>query len=154
MNLRDTTLAELSKTQKLLVRVAQKASENAYCPYSHFEVGAALITRKGDVFSAANMENASYGLSICAEAGAIQKAFNENQREIVSIAVVGGNKDQKDNLITPCGRCRQLIFESSSLYANDIEVILCSYDLTKISVTTISELLPLPFGPMNLKTNI
>lgn len=90
---------------KELVRAASEARENAYVPYSGYRVGAALLTRSGRVFTGANVENASYGLSICAERVAAFKAAAEGEREFEAIAVVTGNG------VMPCGACRQVLTE-------------------------------------------
>lgn len=150
---KNISFSELTSVKQDLVLEALKALNQSYSPYSNFKVGASLLTKKGEIFSAANMENASYGLSVCAEVGALQKAFNAGQKEILTIAVVGGNNKNEKEIVTPCGRCRQLIYESSSLYSHDIELLLCSLDLSKIVQSGIYELLPLPFGPKNLEIN-
>lgn len=90
---------------KALVRAAMEAREHAYVPYSHYRVGAALLTRSGRVFTGANVENASYGLSVCAERVAAFKAANEDEREFEAIAVATGNG------VLPCGACRQVLAE-------------------------------------------
>lgn len=88
-----------------LVRAAIEAREHAYVPYSGYRVGAALLTRSGRVFTGANVENASYGLSVCAERVAAFKAATEGEREFEAIAVV------TDNGVLPCGACRQVLNE-------------------------------------------
>ncbi len=90
---------------KELVRAAGEAREHAYVPYSAYRVGAALLTRSGRVFTGANVENASYGLSVCAERVAAFKAVTEGEREFEAIAVV------TDNGVLPCGACRQVLAE-------------------------------------------
>jgi len=90
---------------KDLVRAALEARENAYAPYSHYRVGAALLTRSGRVFTGANVENASYGLSICAERVAAFNAVAAGEREFEAIAVVTSNG------VLPCGACRQVLAE-------------------------------------------
>jgi cytidine deaminase len=91
--------------EEALIAVASQARQNAYAPYSGFSVGAALRTGSGRVFGGCNVENASYGLTICAERIAVAKAISEGEREFEAIAVVsrGG--------ITPCGACRQVLAE-------------------------------------------
>lgn len=90
---------------KELVRAAMEAREHAYVPYSRYRVGAALLTRSGRVFTGANVENASYGLSVCAERVAAFKAATEDEREFEAIAVA------TDNGVLPCGACRQVLAE-------------------------------------------
>ena len=138
-----------------LLRAAVGAARNAYARYSLFAVGAALQTADGSVFTGANMENAAYGVTMCAEVGAIQAASTAGKlAEIVRIAVVGGfleqAGEQRRDIVTPCGRCRQLILESAHLAKRDLEVWCADLNLTSIDCFKISELLPHGFGPDNL----
>lgn len=129
-----------------LVIAARRARENAYAPYSKFEVGAALRFADGTVVSAANVENASYGLSLCAEAVAVARAMNEGHRGgLEAVAVIGSGSDP----VTPCGRCRQMLFELADLGATD-PVVWCASD-EDVLATTLSGLLPRAFGPGSLK---
>jgi len=103
-----TVLTE-SEQQKLL-EVAQEAMKSAYAPYSQFRVGAALLTDTGNIVAGCNVENASYGLSICAERNAIANAIIRNEKdtmEVIAIAVVNSNNVP----CSPCGACRQVIWE-------------------------------------------
>jgi len=136
-----------------LIRAALLASANAYAPYSGFAVGAAVRTRAGAIHTGANLENASYGLGFCAEVSAIAVANAAGAFDIEAIAVVGHKftvPSDASQIVTPCGRCRQLIFEASQLSGTDIRVLSCSGDLARVSVATISALLPDAFGPANL----
>ena len=152
MGIIHTTFNNLSKDQKTLVSAAQKVMARAYNLYSSFYVGASVLTKSGNTFSSANMENSSYGLSVCAEVGAIQQALSAADPEITAIAICGGYKPDSGGLITtPCGRCRQLIYESGQIANTDIEVICANADLSSILVAKISDLLPYPFGPKDLK---
>jgi cytidine deaminase len=138
-----------------LLRVAAGAARNAYAPYSNFAVGAAVQTSDGSVFAGANMENASYGLTLCAEVGALQAASTAGKlADVVRIGIAGGaaKTDKCDEeIVTPCGRCRQLILESAHLGTRDIEVWCANLDLTCIKCFKISDLLPHGFGPSNLQ---
>jgi len=100
----------LAETPKDLLRAAAEAARNAYAPYSGFAVGAAAQTADGSVFTGANMENASHGLTVDAEMGALQAASTAGKlSEIVQIAVVGGRMEAGERnraVVTPCGRCR------------------------------------------------
>lgn len=101
-----------------LIEAARLARENAYAPFSNFKVGAALEAASGRVFTGCNVENASYGLTICAERVAIFKAISEGERNFRSIAVVADT----ETLTPPCGACRQIIWE----FCGDIEVLLAN----------------------------
>ena len=105
-----------------LFEIAKKASENAYSPYSGFKVGAALQTKLGHIFTGCNIENSSYGATICAERTAIFKAVSENELAFHAIAIYV----QSDKIFPPCGMCRQVMAEFSNnlivIYGNDKEV--------------------------------
>ena len=132
-----------------LLQAAVAVAKHAYAPYSRFAVGAAVETKDGSVFVGTNMENASYGLSMCAEVGALQAAVAVGKYDqIVRIAIAGGNR--VGEVITPCGRCRQLIYEASLLRGVDIEVWCADKDLSVVESFKISELLPHGFGPKDL----
>jgi cytidine deaminase len=144
---------DLSDSDRYLILSARDASMHAYSPYSGFAVGAAVRTKSGEVFTGANLENASYGLGMCAEVDALTKANSAPDYNIEAIAVVGHKfSDPKDasQVVTPCGRCRQMIFEASQIAKMDIKVFSCSGDLEHIREALISELLPEAFGPKNL----
>lgn len=97
----------MSDTRTMLLRAAAAARQNAYAPYSRFSVGAALITDRGTVFTGCNVENASYGLTCCAERNAIFAMAAAGERRIAEIAVVGDTAE----FLPPCGACRQVIAE-------------------------------------------
>lgn len=120
-------------SEQELMAVAVKASERAYCPYSHFPVGAALLCADGTVFAGANVENGVNSLSICAERVALFKAISEGKRDFVRIAV----SCPKAELSSPCGACRQVLFE----HAPEMEVLLAKAD-GGILRTTVRDLLP------------
>lgn len=149
--------AILSKKKPVaLLLAAKKVAANAYAPYSRFAVGAVVETMDGDVFAGSNMENASYGLTLCAEAGALQAASSAGRLgEIKRIVVVGGPVDRaighQPQPTTPCGRCRQLISEAAMLGSHDIEVWFADLNGEHARRTTISQLLPSAFGAKNLK---
>jgi len=123
-------------TAEKLVELALQARENAYAPYSNFKVGAALETSSGKVFAGCNVENSTYGLTVCAERVALWKAISEGEREFVSIAVVAGS----ERLVYPCGACRQLLWE----FCGNIEVILASTQRHR-ETRRLADLLPSPF---------
>lgn len=137
-----------------LLQAAVDAAGNAYAPYSNFVVGAAVETLDGALYIGANMENASYGLTVDAEIGALQAASTAGKlADVVRIGIAGGKlgtTESSGEIVTPCGRCRQLIFESARLGSRDIEVWCANLDLSRIECFKISELLPHGFGPRNL----
>lgn len=120
-------------TDRELISLAKKASYNAYVPYSHFSVGAALQCADGSVFTGCNVENAALGSTICAERTACVNAVSEGKREFVRIAIYADSQ----NWPTPCGACRQFLAE----FAPDIE-ILCTKAGDRYVSYKLSELLP------------
>ncbi|MGE5577539.1 MAG: cytidine deaminase [Syntrophothermus sp.] len=124
-----------------LVEIAKQARQRAYVPYSHFPVGAALLTRSGKVYTGCNVENASYSPTICAERTAVVKAVSEGDREIFAIAVVADT----DGPCSPCGVCRQVITE----FGKEIRVVMANL-AGQMSVKTIGELLPATFDAEQL----
>ena len=138
----------LSDTQEqALIAAAYAAAEKAYAPYSDYPVGAALLFDDGAVITGCNVENASYGLALCAETVAIAKAMGEGRRGgLVAVAVVGLKADREP--ITPCGRCRQVLNEVAALGATDPLVLCVSKD--DVRRVTLSALLPHAFGPSHL----
>ena len=128
-----------------LIAAARAAAENAYAPYSRFRVGAALRFADGAIVTGTNAENASYGLSLCAETVAVAKALGEGRRGgLVEVAVSGSG----GGMITPCGRCRQVLHELADLGGTDPMILCCGPD--EIRETRLSELLPAAFGPGDL----
>ncbi|MCF6097746.1 cytidine deaminase [Thermovorax subterraneus] len=123
--------------EKRLIKKAQKAMEKAYAPYSGFRVGACVLTSDGAEFTGCNIENASYGLTVCAERVAIFKAYSEGKRNIAALAVVA----DIDEPVSPCGACRQVMLE---LLPNAL-IILSNRDGSKIMRTSPEELLPYGF---------
>ncbi len=119
-------------TDKELFRMAVKASENAYAPFSNFHVGAALLTEDGKVFTGVNIENSSYGATICAERTAMVKAISEGARNFESIAIAGNGGTS-----WPCGICRQFMYE----FCPEIRVI-SGENEDELQVYTLKELLP------------
>ncbi|MEM0906684.1 MAG: cytidine deaminase [Pseudomonadota bacterium] len=127
-----------------LIAAALKASQNAYVPYSKFHVGAAILMSDGRMGTGANIENASYGLSICAETNAITTLIAEAAGTIARVAVVAWPESdpQARVLATPCGRCRQIIAEFAAPTAT---LIVAYADGTVALEVPTSELLPHPF---------
>jgi cytidine deaminase len=127
------------KDQDKLVSLAAEARRKAHAPYSHFAVGAALLAKSGQVYTGANVENASYGLTMCAERVAVFKAVSEGEREFEALAVV------TENGVTPCGACRQVLME----FGDDIQVIVADTAGHR-RVFALTDLLPEGFTPEDL----
>jgi len=123
-----------------LIAEAMKAREKAHAPYSCFAVGAALLARSGRIYTGCNVENASYGLSICAERVAVFKAVSEGERDFEAIAVV------TEKGVPPCGACRQVLME----FEEDIQVIVAD-EAGVYRVFSLQELLPEAFTPQHLE---
>ena len=143
-----------------LVIEARKAMANAYAPYSRFAVGAAVELDNGTIVRGCNLENASYGLALCAEAGALSTVnAHGGFARIRAIAIAGGPMDADPNMpsaiVTPCGRCRQLIREARDVGRDrgqaDIRIICAGAHGQDHRVYSIDTLLPDAFGPANLK---
>ncbi|XP_020362384.1 cytidine deaminase isoform X1 [Oncorhynchus kisutch] len=128
---------------KPLIHQSQGAKEFAYCPYSKFRVGAALLAHDGTVFTGCNVENASYNLGLCAERTAIAKAVSGGYRSFKAIAIAS---DLEDQFISPCGGCRQFMRE----FGDHWSVFLSKPD-GSYKEMTIEDLLPVSFGPEDLK---
>ncbi|MGA7864260.1 MAG: cytidine deaminase [Stellaceae bacterium] len=146
-------LETLDHRDRELAERAQEAAARAYAPYSLFAVGAAVRSKSGAIYAGANLENASSGLAICAEAAALSLANSAGEPEIDAIAVVGFNFTEgagASRLVAPCGSCRQLIAEAAQRANGNVRVICCNGELSSIAVWTIAELLPNAFGPENL----
>lgn len=127
---------------KALMDAAIAAMDNAYAPYSKFHVGAAILSADGNIYCGCNVENAAYPVGSCAEASAISAMIMAGQSKILAVAVAGAG----DELCTPCGGCRQRIREFAE---PDTAVLICNASGLR-HTSTLSELLPLSFGPNNL----
>jgi cytidine deaminase len=124
-------------TDQLLISRAIQAMKNAYAPYSNFSVGAALLCDSGNVYAGCNVESSAFGVSICAERGAISAAVSGGDRSFTTLAVIGS----VDSFCTPCGICRQILFE----FSPNCRVLCCKSDGT-YEIHTARELLPFPFS--------
>lgn len=133
-------------TDRELLGMAEKARERSYSPYSDFAVGAALLCRDGEVFTGANIENAAYSPSICAERVAIFSAVHAGKREFEAIAIVGGKRGKRGTFCPPCGVCRQVMAE---FCGSNLKVILGDENETK--AYALSEILPLSFTKNDLE---
>ncbi|QPA29939.1 cytidine deaminase [Thermaerobacillus caldiproteolyticus] len=125
-----------------LINEALSGREKAYVPYSRFQVGAAILTKEGKIYKGCNIENASYGLTNCAERTAIFKAVSEGQKEFAMMAIVADT----DGPVSPCGACRQVIAEFCD---PDMPIILANLK-GNIQETTVKELLPFAFSSKDI----
>lgn len=127
-----------------LIAMAIAARENAYAPYSHFLVGAAVLTKDGQIFTGCNIENASYGATNCAERTAIFKAVSEGHKEFIKIAIVGGKEGEEiKEFAYPCGVCRQVMAEFCNVKEMKVLIAKSENDYMEKSL---DELLPYSFG--------
>lgn len=120
-----------------LIDLAVKTSENAYVPYSHFPIGAVLVTDEGKIYTGVNVENASFGLTNCGERTAVFKAVSEGERSFKELIIYG----QTEKPVSPCGACRQVMAE---FFEPDLPVTLVAKDKSTV-VMTVKELLPYSF---------
>jgi cytidine deaminase len=131
----------MTMTAQQLLQHALRARDNAYAPFSRFKVGAALLTSGGNLYTGCNIENATYGLTVCAERVALWKALSEGERAFTRIAVASDG----DPPAAPCGACRQLLWE----FCGDVEIILGNPSGVK-ELQRLSELVPRPFDQRSL----
>jgi len=124
----------------LLIQSARWVARHAYCPYSHYPVGAAVLMADGQIYTGCNVENAVHGLALCAERVAIFKAMSHGNRAFVALAVVGGSGTRR---AMPCGACRQVM---SEFMASDVPVYVAALKRGKPLTTSMGELLPMAFA--------
>ena len=140
----------------VLVEAAREAARHAHAPYSRFAVGAALLLGDGTIVTGTNFENASYGLSLCAETVALATANAQGRlSDVVAVAVIGGMMGPDGlptgtEVVGPCGRCRQVMNEAAEMGGRDLPVFCASADGRKIERHMLSTLLPHAFGPKDL----
>ncbi len=130
-----------------LMQLAEEARAFSYCPYSHFAVGAALLTCDGKVYTGCNIENAGYTATNCAERTAVFKAISEGESRFAAIAVIGAPEGEAGKFCAPCGVCRQVLREFCE--PETFRVLLGTTESAK--AYTLAELLPTSFGPLDLK---
>lgn len=135
-------MTENKNTYRSLALAAIEAMKKSYSPYSHFTVGAALLTKDGKIYTGANIENASYTPTVCAERNAIFTAVHQGEREFEAIAIVGGHKGNITGVTAPCGVCRQVMSEFCS---PDFKVILVTTPDGDYVEETLGSLLPYTF---------
>ena len=123
---------------KYLMDKAKDASRNSYSPFSRFAVGAAVLAKSGKIYQGCNVENSSFGLTICAERCAIFKAISEGEREILAVAIYSPNSDS----CYPCGACRQVMYE---FQGDDEEIAVVTENLGQLEINKLSFFLPCGF---------
>jgi cytidine deaminase len=139
-----------------LIAAARAAAVHAHAPYSRFAVGAALLLDDGTTVTGTNFENASYGLSLCAETVALASANAAGRlRDVVAVAVIGGMMGvdglaRGEEPVRPCGRCRQILNEAAQLGGRDLAVVCAGAEGEARATHLLSELLPHAFGPGDL----
>ncbi len=142
--------------ERELIAAAREAARRAHAPYSRFAVGAALLLTDGSVLTGANVENASYGLSLCAETVAVAIASSAGRlADVVAVAVIGGTMDAAGHAtgtapVGPCGRCRQVLNEAAQMGGRDLLVICAAAEGEAVHRYALSALLPHAFGPADL----
>ena len=132
-------------TDKELMVAANEARKFAYTPYSHFKVGAALLTKSGKLYTGCNIENSSYTPTVCAERTAVFKAVSEGESDFAVIAVVGGKEENPLEFCSPCGVCRQVLAE---FCGEDFRILLGNPE--KFQSYTVDEILPFSFTKKDL----
>lgn len=143
-------------TDKDLIAAAREAALEAYAPYSRFSVACAIESTDGQVVTGVNVENACYRLGVCAEQSALSAAqISFGLKNVARIAVAGGDASGESLaggiVCTPCGGCRQAIFEAACVSGRDIEIICSNGDGSTVERHSIASLIPHGFGPANLK---
>lgn len=153
--MQNVAYGQLTELQQEALHQAELVLKNAYNPYSHFYVGACLISAEGQLISGTNFENSAYGSTICAERSAVLRANAMGVRRFHGIAIIAKGEDFETTEVTgPCGSCRQVLYEISQISGCDLQVILSTTKKDKIIIATIKELLPLAFGPIDLGIDI
>ncbi|KQT32277.1 cytidine deaminase [Sphingomonas sp. Leaf412] len=146
----------MSDEARMLIAAARRAAVHAHAPYSRFAVGAAVLLSDGSVVTGANVENASYGLSLCAETVAIATVSAQGRlADVVAIGVIGGAMDASGQAagadpVRPCGRCRQVLNEAAQMGGRDLSVHCAGATGDALASYRLSELLPDAFGPADL----
>ncbi|MDQ2878712.1 MAG: cytidine deaminase [Pseudomonadota bacterium] len=144
------------RTRARMIAAARDAACHAHAPYSGFGVGAALLMSDGTMVTGANVENASYGLSLCAETVAVATASAAGRlRDVVAVAVIGGmigtdGRPAGSDPVSPCGRCRQILNEAAQMGGRDLMVLCAGAQGDAVAEYMLSDLLPNAFGPADL----
>ena len=145
------SIENLNDRQKHTLSEAVRALDYAYCPYSNYAVGAALMSLDGNVYIGANVENIAFGSTICAERSALVHANAHGVREFVYLAIIAKHlKIEESGIVTPCGACRQMLWEFSGQIGKELIVIMSSFDTLQIEISTMEELYPMGYKASNL----
>ncbi len=150
----DDSTSDDSQAERLIA-AARGAAKQAHAPYSNFAVGAALLLTDGSIVTGCNFENASYGLSLCAETVALATANAQGRlSDVVAVGVVGGtiglDGHHGSTPIRPCGRCRQVLNEAAQVGGRDLTIYCAGAEGQEVETHRLSDLLPLAFGPADL----
>lgn len=154
-NMTYITFSDLEPPQQSLLLRAEEVMKNAYSPYSRFSAGAALLADDGSIHVGTNLENAVFDLTIHAEAAALSAANTSGIRRLALLAVIGKPRDGLAlEPVTPCGICRQNLYEFAELHARDLTIICSNTNKDKILVISLSQLLPHAFGPKQVGVDL
>jgi cytidine deaminase len=146
---------KLDEMQRRVIDEAAKVMDTAYNPYSNFYVGATLLSQNGQIITGSNVENAAYGSTICAERAAILRANAMGIRTFDKVGIIARGEDfGTTEVTTPCGSCRQMLYESAQISERNLEIVMATTKKDKVVVATIEELLPLAFGPKDLGIDV
>lgn len=155
VNMEELSFGQLRLEDQFLLNEAEKALKGGYGPYSKFHVGCSVRTSSEKVYLGANMDNASFGATICAERAALGAANTYQDRNVMAMAVIGKLAGGESPTPTfPCGVCRQLIYEFADLSGHDILIFCSNTRKDRIFVTSVYELLPKAFGPRDLGVDV
>ncbi|MDR2835159.1 MAG: cytidine deaminase [Bacteroidales bacterium] len=146
-------ISEINTEDENLIEKAKEAAQNSYSPYSHFKVGAAVLLENGIIIKGSNQENAAFPSSLCAERVTLFYAnatYPDIPAKILAITAFGSNNEILDEIITPCGACRQVILETENRFNNNCRILLASKEKV-LEFQTIKDLLPFSFGKEDLK---
>lgn len=150
---REYLKTELAESDIKIIELAEETAKNAYAPYSHFKVGAAVLLENGKIITGSNQENAAYTLGLCAERTALFYAnahYPEVPVKTLAVTAIDSNNNIVDEVITPCGACRQVIFEIENRFNSQCRILLSSKNKV-LEFNSIKDLLPFSFGKNNLK---
>ena len=141
---------KITKTIQTLIDAAQAAQLNSYSPYSKYKVGAAVLTKEGKIYTGTNIENASYGLTVCAERNALFSAIGAGEKDFEAIAITAGRQDTKGE-VSPCGACRQVMQEFFTPNTPVYVAVVIKGKVTQLTKRKLKDYLPFAFDIKSLK---